>query len=394
MDRREGGWMSAGTAGDAVLRPLRTWLAIGLFFVVYFASRQVALTAGAPQAASWREALLDRGSFLVAVAVVVSLIIALARRLERSRLRRGAILVGWLGLVLLSSPLFAAVLSLVRALPHGFAHAHDGGITDSFAASLRVATSTYLVLAAILVIGDWGFRSYDTFVRERVAAARLAQEIEREQLAAVSMRLDPELVLGALASIRGRLAADPAAAEDLLLELSDLLRRMLEGDPEGRWSLREEVRFAAGYFHLALAGVPPSGDVPLVVERTDWEPEVPTFLPRPWLEAAVGLARRDGGSAHVASVRAEVLADRLALDLRLRCEKGTPLAMQSADYAAAFTMIRERLRARFRDFVRVEQLEQAAPVFAVRVSFPVSSEGETELPMTAGTAGEVVWKRA
>jgi len=380
-------------ADAAPLRPVRAWLALGLFFVVFFAARQVATSAANLAPIRWSTALLDKGSYLVAMALVAGLVVAAARRVDRWHLRRGVIVGGWLLLALLSMPVFAATLAMIRALAGGL-RPLEGGFAAAFFADLLAAGSTYLVLVIVVVIGDWGFRSYGTFVHERVAAARLAQELEREQLASISMRLDPEFVVSALASIRSRMPLEPAAAEDLLLELSDLLRRMLESDPEGRWPLREEVRFAAGYLHLALAGAPGAGEMPVVLEGTAWEPEVPTFLLRPWLEAAIHVARGNATSKLAAAIRPRSSNGELVIELRVEAEKGTRLATDSADGAVAFGLMRNRLLARFGDSVGCEQLNEVDSIFAVRVSLPAANEAAPRLPTSAGSSGEVVWKRA
>ncbi len=385
--------MAVATGTPPALRTRRSWLALAIFAVVFFTSRQVTSDAVAMFPTSWTDALLDKGSYFLAMALVALLLVAASRRVESWQSRRGALAAWWILLAVLSTPLFAAVLTVIRALPTGLEPPLAGWI-GSWATHLRGASSTYLILVTCVLVGDWGFRTYDTFVRERVAAARLAQELEREQLAAVSMRLDPDFVLGAIASIRLRLASDPAAAEDLLLELSDLLRRVLESDPDGRWPLREELRFAAGYLHLATAGIRGGEQLPFHFDREAESAEVPTFLLRPWLESVVRLARLDPAARLIAESRSGALGSRLTLELALRAEEGTAIATNNDDRAAALAHIRERVATRHGDSVRFESPVDAGSVLAVRLSIVAEEEAKSEHAMAAGPSGEVIWKRA
>ena len=385
--------MTSAAGTIPTLRSGRAWLALALFAVVFFASRQVATDAAELRSADWAAAFLDKGSYFHSMALVAVLLVQAARRIERWQSRRGALVAAWILLAALSTPIFAAALTLIRSLAAGL-EAPAAGWIAAWSGHLRSAASTYLLLIIFVMIGDWGFRNYETFVRDRVSAARLAQELEREQLAAISMRLDPDFVLGAIASIRRRLAADPAAAEDLLLELSDLLRRVLESEPDGRWPLREELRFAAGYLHLAVAGIEDCGELPLRFDRDAESTEVPTFLLRPWLEAVVGLARLDPAAGLMADVRSGSLDGRLTLDLTLGTGEGTAIAITPEDRAVALAHVRERFATRQRDSVRLETPVDAASILAVRVSIAGEEEVEADRAVTAAPAGEVIWKRA
>ncbi|HEY0181127.1 MAG TPA: histidine kinase, partial [Dokdonella sp.] len=88
---------------------------------------------------------------------------------------------------------------------------------------------TYWALVAI----QRAVHFHDEKTRQEVEASRLAAELAQSRLQALKTQLQPHFLFNTLHAIVTLLDEDPAAAEDMLLRLSELLRALLE-DYEGQ----------------------------------------------------------------------------------------------------------------------------------------------------------------
>ncbi|HEX8360097.1 MAG TPA: histidine kinase, partial [Longimicrobium sp.] len=87
--------------------------------------------------------------------------------------------------------------------------------------------------------------------RERVDLTRLAARLAQTRTQSYQARLQPEFILQCLDAITARIHTDPADADRLLLDLSDLLRLTIQRLRDEWVTLRSECEFITVYFALA-----------------------------------------------------------------------------------------------------------------------------------------------
>ena len=159
---------------------------------------------------------------------------------------------------------------------------------------------------------------YAYFRRSRDADLRVAA-LERQwtdaRLAALRMQLSPHTLFNLLHTIRGQIAFDPRAAQAMVVQLADLLRRLLAAGERELVPLAEELRLVRGYLELQQQRfadrlrvvLPPDAALPDV-----W---VPSLVLYPLAENAVvhGLAGHEGG----VQVRIDIEADPEELRVRV-----------------------------------------------------------------------------
>ncbi len=141
-----------------------------------------------------------------------------------------------------------------------------------------------------------GLTLYTRFRNSELRLAALEREWSTARLAALRMQLSPHTLFNLLHTIRGHIEWDPKGAQSMVVQLADLLRRLLNAGERDFSKLSDELQFARLYLELQqrrfadrLTVVLPSGaEIPAV-----W---VPSLILQPLVENAVihGLAGHQG----------------------------------------------------------------------------------------------------
>jgi hypothetical protein len=137
-----------------------------------------------------------------------------------------------------------------------------------------------------------GFDLYRRFRDAQLRSAALERSLSAAHLTALRMQLSPHTLFNLLHTIKGQVAWDPPLAQSMIVQLSDLLRRVLRIGERELCPLDEELEFVRLYLQLQqrrfadrlLVVVPERGSSPSI-----W---VPSLILQPLVENAVvhGLA--------------------------------------------------------------------------------------------------------
>jgi two-component system, LytTR family, sensor kinase len=149
-----------------------------------------------------------------------------------------------------------------------------------------------------------GFDVYSRLRDAQTRSAALERALSAAHLASLRMQLSPHSLFNLLHTIHGQIDWDPAAARTMIVQLGDLLRRLLNAGEREYSRLADEMQFARLYLELQqqrfadrlTVAVPPPAALPAA-----W---VPSLILQPLIENAVvhGLA------GHQGPVRVEVTA--------------------------------------------------------------------------------------
>jgi signal transduction histidine kinase len=141
-----------------------------------------------------------------------------------------------------------------------------------------------------------GLALYTRFRDSELRLAALEREWSSARLAALRMQLSPHTLFNLLHTIRGHIEWDPKGAQSMVVQLADLLRRLLNAGEHDFSKLSDELQFVRLYLALQqrrfadrLTVVLPTGaEIPDV-----W---VPSLILQPLVENAVvhGLANHQG----------------------------------------------------------------------------------------------------
>jgi hypothetical protein len=160
-----------------------------------------------------------------------------------------------------------------------------------------------------------GLALYTRFRNSELRLAALEREWSSARLAALRMQLSPHTLFNLLHTIRGHIEWDPKGAQSMVVQLADLLRRLLNAGERDFSKLSDELQFVRLYLELQQRRfadrlsvvLPAPAEIPAL-----W---VPSLIMQPLVENAVvhGLAGHQGAVTVRISVHAT--HDRLTLSL-------------------------------------------------------------------------------
>src|SRR5277367_6572954 len=141
-----------------------------------------------------------------------------------------------------------------------------------------------------------GLSLYTRFRNSELRFAALQHEWSAARLAALRMQLSPHTLFNLLHTIRGHIEWDPKGAQSMVVQLADLLRRLLNAGERDFSRLADELQFVRLYLELQQrrfadrlsVDMPNPAQVPAV-----W---VPSLILQPLVENAVihGMAGHQG----------------------------------------------------------------------------------------------------
>jgi signal transduction histidine kinase len=275
--------------------------------------------------------------------------------LRRGRLARN-VAVHVVGAMVLCVGWAAAGASLRYAL-----HLQPEG--QPFAANLASWTLTsvpWSVFMYFTVLGSVHAFAYFFEARAREAqAARLAAQLAEARLGALQMQLHPHFLFNSLNAITVLVRDRHTEQAERMLELlSDALRRVLRGDPNGggaggdhEVALGEELAFVREYLAIEQVRFSDRLRVTWAVDESLAGALVPGFVLQPLVENALrhGLARRREAGALQIGARRE--GDALVLWVR---DDGVGLEERGVQEGVGLANTRERLRTLYGDRARLE----------------------------------------
>ncbi|MFN0185752.1 MAG: sensor histidine kinase [Aquabacterium sp.] len=179
--------------------------------------------------------------------------------------------------------------------------------------------------------------------RER-SALRAEAELARARLAALQLQLNPHFLFNALNGISSLIHTDPHAADNMLADLSQLLRAAIDTAATERIALARELEVLDCYLDIERRRFRHRLHVDKQIEGGALGSLVPTFMLQPLVENAIkhGVERKRGGGKVV--LRAQRTGQRLRLAIE---DDGPGLSSQgtaSASTGVGLANTRQRLQ--------------------------------------------------
>jgi len=172
-----------------------------------------------------------------------------------------------------------------------------------------------VVWIGIVMAGIHAFAALDAARERELRAARLESSLARSQLQNLRLQLQPHFLFNALHTISAAMYDDPAAADEMLDQLAELLRASLRTARSDEVPLGEELALLDRYLAIQRARFGDRLAVAIEVEPGAASLLVPSLLLQPLVENAIrhGSAERAGRGA--IAVRARRQDGRLLLEV-------------------------------------------------------------------------------
>lgn len=243
----------------------------------------------------------------------------------------------------------------------------SGPEIPTWLASITSFLVTYLFGLALIT----GFAFYQRLRDSQLRSAALERALTQAHLAALRMQLSPHTLFNLLHTIRGQITWDPPAAQAMVVQLGDLLRRLLSAGEREFARLADELQFVTLYLELQqkrfadrlTIRVPPREDV-----SRAW---VPSLILQPLVENAVvhGLAGHEGPVT--IRVEAYVSGERLALRVLNTIAPGKAVGLTGIGLAN----VRERLAVQFGDAASFSAGAVDADLWLAEIHMPLLRDG-------------------
>ena len=251
------------------------------------------------------------------------LVVALARRFPLERRQ-------WLRSLLFHVPAGFLVLALyttlyvplhwlygVRIIGAGNADARPATLGELYRFNLTYDLTTKIVLYWGTLTAVYAFELYRKYHDERLRAAELQTRLAQAQLRALKMQLQPHFLFNTLNAIAVLIYRQPEAAEQMVTQLSEMLRISLDRVGVQEVSLRQELEFLERYLEIERTRFPDRLRVEVRVEPGALGACVPNMILQPIVENAVrhGIAPRSrGGRIEIGARREDQLLHLVVSD--------------------------------------------------------------------------------
>jgi len=393
------GWRASAPAAEATrashrsFRPLlgvltAFWIYVALSNLMYANSMQASLTVQnihhvfAPWDARIIQHLLLYPLFIVSM--------------------RGALRNGWqplwralplqllcaLGFAVLASP--ALVLGeYLTGIAHHSNMMHDSMMKEWGSWSGFVAHEVPIWLASItsfLVTYGFGlalvtgFAFYQRLRDSQLRSAALERALTQAHLAALRMQLSPHTLFNLLHTIRGQISWDPATAQAMVVQLGDLLRRLLSAGEREFSRLADELQFVTLYLELQQRRFADRLTIRVPLREDVARAWVPSLILQPLVENAVvhGLAGHEGPVT--IRVEAYVSGERLVLRVLNTIAPGKPSGLIGIGLAN----VRERLEVQFGAAATFSAGPADENLWLAEIHMPLLRDGPGAPPLPEG----------
>ncbi|MFQ5651664.1 MAG: sensor histidine kinase [bacterium] len=159
----------------------------------------------------------------------------------------------------------------------------EKAMSDVLSPEFRGFFITFLALIFLIglmsLVGSW--------VEIRWRATRHSQALQKAELTALRSQLEPHFLFNSLNTITALIRSDPQKAEQLLVQLSQLLRYVFQHSAQERVELQSEIEFTRQYLNLLEARFGETFCVTWRWHLPDESQVVPVFLFQPIVENAI-----------------------------------------------------------------------------------------------------------
>jgi signal transduction histidine kinase len=229
---------------------------------------------------------------------------------------------------------------------------------------------SFVILYAVILTVNYVLDSRERLALQQNETVRLNELLLKTQLHALRQQLEPHFLFNTLNSVSGLVREGRNdAAVNMIAELSDFLRRMLEESTRQQVPLQQEMEFAQKYLEIQKVRFADRLQLSVDVPGELYAAQVPSLILQPMVENAIkhGIAKRaQGGAVRIAASRHDGV---LTLSV---CNDGPSLSpdWQTARSGIGISNVRNRLQGLYGDAFQLTLQNQHAGGVEVSVSLP------------------------
>ena len=363
--------MKDPTARSSRLQRLALSAVVPVVLTIVYAA-QVKLTGKG----SWSQALGQETIFCGTWWLIGVLIFWLCNWLHREPPSRWRLAVGLLGgavgVMFLEPTLLAGcrvVVEWVDAMISGDSF-NVGAIIETWPKLFLSLFGFNILIYGGIVVAWYAVTYYRDLQERRLESAELVASLQRAQLQALRSQLNPHFLFNTLHSIAELVHENPRLAEQMVLRLSELLRKALRSSGEQEVALAEELDFAKGYLEIEQLRLGERLSVTWDVAPEALVARVPSLLLQPLIENAIQHGIAPSTRPGTLAIRARRDADYFEVQVH---DNGPGLAINGSDRQGGIGLANtsDRLQRLYGDRQRFELINDRGLRVNVRLPFSV-----------------------
>lgn len=261
-------------------------------------------------------------------ALATPFVVELARRypvIRRASLRALGVHLGTLALISAIAETWSAWL---QVLVNPWGNRRWPTFVDTWSTSLVYQIFTFVIAYALILAMTYLVDARDRIARQMTEAALLNEELSKAQLTALRRQLEPHFMYNTLNAIAG-LVRDQRnqAAVNMIVGLSEFLRRASENSHRAQVTLAEEVEYLQRYLDIQKLRFGDRLRVTLDIPGELLHAKVPNLLLQPLVENAI----RHGISKRVSGGKIRIIGTGRESALRLSVSNDGPCTQDDLD---------------------------------------------------------------
>jgi signal transduction histidine kinase len=162
----------------------------------------------------------------------------------------------------------------------------------------------------------FGVHYFESFQRSEVEKLRLAVVAKDSQLRALISQVNPHFIFNCLNGLRGLIVEDPGRAQDMVTEISNILRYSLQSGRTETVPLETELEAVTAYLKLEAIRLEERLRVRIAMDPASLETRIPPMLLQTLVENGIkhGVARLPGGG----EIRVDSQVESRAVKIQVR----------------------------------------------------------------------------
>ncbi|MFN8059824.1 MAG: sensor histidine kinase [Vicinamibacterales bacterium] len=233
-----------------------------------------------------------------------------------------------------------------------------------------------------LVSAFQSWHNYRRFQERQLRASQLETALARAELAGLKMQLQPHFLFNTLHAISTLIHRDPKAADEMITQLSDLLRITLDNIGVQEVSLKEELDFLRRYLDIQQTRFQDRLSIRLAVPPETLDARLPNQILQPIVENAIrhGLDVRPG--ARLVEIASSCRDSVLVVSVR---DDGPGVGEGPVREGVGLSNTRARLRSQYGAGARLELANHPAGGLLVTITIPQVPVTEEALGIAAAS---------
>ena len=226
------------------------------------------------------------------------------------------------------------------------------------------------------------FATYQRLRDAQLRSAALERALTQSHLQALRMQLSPHTLFNLLHTIRGQIIWDPPAAQTMVVQLGDLLRRLLSAGEREFSRLSDELQFVTLYLELQQKRFADRLTIRVPARESLPRAWVPSLILQPLVENAVvhGLAGHEGPVTITVEEQAE--GETLTLRVLNTIAPGKAIGGNGIGLAN----VRERLEVQFGERAQFTSAAAAEGLWVAQIVMPLLRDGPGARPEDGGAS--------